>query len=114
MDDQLEEILKSLVNKVKESQEYKEYRRMLEVIKQDPEKERAVNEFRRRNFEMQKRRDVDLFTEVDRLEGEFAPLRSEPYVNEYLSVELALCRLVQHINYSLMMEMDFELGFELY
>ncbi len=28
MDDQLEEILKSLVNKVKESQEYKEYRRM--------------------------------------------------------------------------------------
>ena len=62
MDDQLEEILKSLVNKVKESQEYKEYRRMLEVIKQDPEKERAVNEFRRRNFEMQKRRDVDLFT----------------------------------------------------
>ncbi|MCI9531778.1 MAG: YlbF family regulator [Lachnospiraceae bacterium] len=114
MDGQLEEILKNLVSTVRESEEYKEYRRLQELIHQDPGKERAVNEFRRRNFELQKRKDVDLFTEVDRLEQEFAPLRAEPYVNEYLAAELAICRIVQHINYSLMVEMDFDLGFELY
>ncbi len=114
MDGQMEDILRSLVSAVRESKEYKEYRRLQGLIHQDPEKERAVNEFRRRNFELQKSRDVDLFTEVDRLEREFAPLRAEPYVNEYLSAELAICRIVQHINYSLMVELDFDLGFELY
>lgn len=114
MDNQLEEIIKNLVIRVKESQEYKEYRRLQDLLHQDPDKERAVNEFRRQNFELQKRKDVDLFTEVDRLEREFAPLRAEPYVNQYLDAELALCRIVQHINYSLMTEMDFDLGFELY
>lgn len=58
------------------------------------------------------RRDVDLFTETDRLEREFAPLRAEPYVNEYLAAELAVCRMVQHINYRLMEEIEFDLGFE--
>ena len=94
MDEQLEEIVTGLVERVKESQEYREYRRQI--------------------FELQKRRDVDLFTEADRLEREFAPLRAEPYVNQYLDAELAICRIVQHINYSLMSEMDFDLGFELY
>ena len=114
MDEQLEEIVTGLVERVKESQEYREYRRMHEIIHQDPDKERAVNEYRRQIFELQKRRDVDLFTEADRLEREFAPLRAEPYVNQSLDAELAICRIVQHINYSLMSEMDFDLGFELY
>ena len=66
----------------------------------------------RRNFEIHKRRDVDLYTEMDRLEQEFAPLRLEPLVNDYLTAELALCRIVQRINYRLMQEIEFDLGFE--
>ena len=49
---------------------------------------------------------------MDRLEGEFAPLRAQPYVNEYLAAELAVCRMIQRINYGLMMEIEFDLGFE--
>ena len=49
---------------------------------------------------------------MDRLEKEFAPLRAEPYVNEYLSAELAVCRMVQRINFRLMEEIEFDLGFE--
>ena len=45
MDEQLEEIVTGLVERVKESQEYREYRRMHEIIHQDPDKERAVNEY---------------------------------------------------------------------
>ena len=49
---------------------------------------------------------------MDRLENEFASLRAEPYVNEYLAAELSLCRMVQRINFRLMEEIEFDLGFE--
>ena len=106
MNQNIDGILESLVEAVKESEEYKEFLRIQELIHNEPEKERAVNEFRRRNFEIHKRRDVD------RLEQEFAPLRLEPLVNDYLTAELALCRIVQRINYRLMQEIEFDLGFE--
>lgn len=109
---QIEESLENLVRAVKESAEYKEYQRMRELIHMEPEKERAIHEFRRRNFELQKCRDIDLYTEMDHLEKEFEPLRAEPYVNEYLAAELAVCRMVQTINYRLMEEIEFDLGFE--
>ncbi len=109
---QIEEKLEALVREVKESAVYQEYQRVRELVHQEPEKEKAVHEFRRRSFELHKRRDVDLYTEMDRLEKEFAPLRAEPYVNEYLAAELAVCRMVQHINYRLMEEIEFDLGFE--
>lgn len=108
----VEEKLDALVRVVKESPEYREYQRVRELVHREPEKERAIHEFRRRNFELHKRRDVDLYSEMDRLEKEFAPLRAEPYVNEYLSAELAVCRMVQRINYRLMEEIEFDLGFE--
>lgn len=108
----VEEKLDALVRVVKESPEYREYQRVRELVHQEPEKERAIHEFRKRNFELHKRKDVDLYSEMDRLEKEFAPLRAEPYVNEYLSAELAVCRMVQRINYRLMEEIEFDLGFE--
>ncbi len=108
----IEESLVKLIEDFKESPEYKEYLRIRELVHQDPEKEKAIHEFRRRNFELHTWRNADLYTEMDRLENEFAPLRAEPYVNEYLSAELAVCRMVQHINFRLMEEIEFDLGFE--
>ena len=110
--DQIDECVGNLIEVVKNSPEYKEYQRMRELVRQEPEKEKAINEFRKRNFELHKCRNVDLYAEMNRLEGEFAPLRAQPYVNEYLAAELAVCRMVQRINYGLMREIEFDLGFE--
>lgn len=110
--ERIDECIENLIEVVKDSPEYKEYQRMRELVHQEPEKERAIHEFRRRNFELHKFRNVDLYAEMNRLEGEFAPLRAQPYVNEYLAAELAVCRMVQRINYRLMMEIEFDLGFE--
>ncbi len=110
--DQIDECVGKLIEAVKNSPEYKEYQRIRELVHQEPEKEKAINEFRRRNFELHKCRNVDLYAEMNRLEGEFAPLRAQPYVNEYLAAELAVCRMVQRINFSLMREIEFDLGFE--
>lgn len=111
---QLEESLEQLIRSVRNDERYKRYQEMRAQIRLEPEKEKAIHEFRRRIYELQNSRNVDLFTEIDRLENEFAPLRSEPYVNEYLAAELAVCRMVQQINYRLISEIDFDLGFEIF
>lgn len=110
--EQIDKQIEMLIQAVKDSFEYQEYQRIRALVHQDPEKEKAIHEFRRRNFELHQRRDMDLYSETDRLEREFAPLRAEPYVNEYLAAELAVCRMVQRINYRLMEEIEFDLGFE--
>ena len=100
----IDEKIEALIYAVKESTEYKEYQKVRNLVHLEPEKEKAIHEFRRRSFELQRQRDVDLYSEMDRLEKEFAPLRAEPYVN--------VCRMIQRINYRLMEEIEFDLGFE--
>lgn len=105
----VDECIGLLVDALKESPEYQKYQEMRARIHMDPEKERQVNEFRKRIYLLQNSREqVDLFTEIDRLQEESAPLRAQPDVSEYLAAELALCRMVQHINYRLMEEIDFD------
>lgn len=106
----LDESISNLVAALKDSPEYRNYQEMWERMKQDPQKVQQVNDFRKRTYLLQNSRDpqVDLFTEIDRLQQESAPLRAQPDVSEYIAAELALCRMVQHINYRLMQEIDFD------
>ena len=106
---QVDECIGLLVDALKESPEYQKYRETYAKIHMDPEKERQVNEFRKRSYLLQVNKEQgDLFTEMDSLYQESAPLRAQPDVSEYLAAELALCRIVQHINYRLMQEIDFD------
>lgn len=106
--DQLQESLENLIQAVKNSPEYLEYQRMRELLHQEPEKEKAVNEFRKRNYELHTFNGLDLYVEMDHLDKEYAHLREQPNVNEFLAAELSVCRMVQRINYRLMEEIDFE------
>lgn len=106
---QIDICTEQLVEAVLESKEYKQYQEVREKIKQEPGKEQAINEFRRRNFMLQKRRDnIDLFQEMEALEREFQNLLLEPQVKEYLDAELAFCRLIQKINWKLMERVEFD------
>lgn len=106
--DQVKESLEQLIQAVKDSPECREFRRVRELIHQEPEKAKAVNEFRKKNYELRTFGENELFAEMDRLDKEYASLRAQPYVNEFLSAELAVCRMVQRINYRLMEEIDFD------
>ena len=106
--DQLQKSLENLIQAVKDSPEYREYRRMSDLLHMEPEKEKAVNEFRKRNYQLRTLNGVDLYAEMDHLDKEYANLRSQPNVNEFLAAELSVCRMVQRINYRLMEEIDFE------
>lgn len=106
----VDECIGNLVEALKESEEYRNYLEMLGRLQQDPEKKKQVDEFRKRNYLLQNSRDpqIDLFMEIDHLQKESAPLRAQPDVSEFLAAEIALCRMVQHINYRLMQEIDFD------
>ncbi len=110
---QIDACVNQLVDAIVHSEEYQQYLRIRERVKREPDKEQAIHEFRRRNFALRKDGEhEDLFEESDRLGQEFAQLRSEPLVNDYLASELAVCRLFQKINRTLMEEIVFDLGFD--
>jgi cell fate (sporulation/competence/biofilm development) regulator YlbF (YheA/YmcA/DUF963 family) len=101
-----------LLEVVKESPEYQKYQEMKTRLKQEPELEKAVNELRRQTFEIQKMKHIDLYDEMDKLEEEKSRLFDTPIVEEYLAAELAFCRIIQRINWKLLEELDFEVGFD--
>ena len=81
----------------------------LELLKEQPEYYRKVNEFRQRNYEMQNATQVDdLFEKMDAFEREYEAFRENPLVDKFLSSELAFCRMMQKIDLSIMEELDFE------
>ena len=108
----VDECLDRLIAEILASQEYRQYREIREKVACEPEKEKSINNFRRRNFLLQRSKDnMDLFEEIDKLEQEFLKFRQEPLVEEYLSAELALCRMIQKINRQLMERLDFDTEF---
>lgn len=107
--DQVDICLDQLITAVLESEDYRQYQEIREKIRLEPEKERAIQNFRKRSFLLQRSKDnIDLFEEIDRLEQEFALFRREPLVEEYLSAELSVCRMIQKINQKLMEQVDFD------
>lgn len=109
--DEMNTALDGLVRAIKDSSEYTRYQRAREELHKEPELERCIHEFRKKNFQIQNSGNVNLFDEVDQLEKENTELRRKPVVEEYLSAELAFCRVVQRINWTLIEQLDFDLGF---
>lgn len=84
------------------SQAYIDFERAKEKIKCDPELRAQLNQFRRRNYELQNDKSgSDWYEEVDNFERENEEFRKNPVVEEFLSSELELCRMIQRINQSI-------------
>lgn len=97
------------VDKLRESEVYKEYTEAKENIKKDPELYRQVNEFRMRNFDLQHNTSEDMLMDaLDAFEEEYEDFRANPLVDAFLSAELALCRMLQEIYEQVTEELDFE------
>ena len=71
--------------------------------------EYRLHEFRRKNYFLQNSREqLDLFTEEDRLEQEYADVYKDPLLGEYLAAEVAVCRIIQQVNKELIGCLDLE------
>lgn len=87
-----------LIQSVKKSSVYKEYRLQEGILNQNPELAERVRQFRADNFRLQNEEDrSNMFHLAEVLSRESEELRRIPQVNVYLDAELALCRMMQRI-----------------
>ena len=95
--DIITERLHALTDAMRNTVDYQSYRKLEAELDKDKELKKRVDEFRLRNFGLQKKDDVDLFDAVDDIDREFGELRKNPVVEEYLEAELSVCRMIQKV-----------------
>ena len=103
----VDESVNNLIEAVKESEVYLEYRKQLDLLKKDPELKRQVDEFRTKYYEMQMSENLDFGT-LAKFQNEFKAFRENPLVDNFLAAELDFCRMMQKINFSITEAIDFE------
>ncbi len=96
-----------LISAVKESAVYDKYMQQLSEVKKNPELKKQIDEFRKRNFELQNSEDIAL-EKMEAFEQEYANFREIPLVSEFLAAELAFCRMMQEINLRITEAVRFE------
>ena len=64
MNSSVEQSLDNLINTIKNDEIYLEYKKQLDLLRQDPELKRQVDDFRKRNYDMQMDGDLD-FAKLD-------------------------------------------------
>lgn len=96
--DEIKRNIDALLDAVKGSEEYQEYKKQEEILDRDQELKARVYQFRSKNFMLQNEANrEELFQVAEQLSQESKELRRNPQVNAYLDAELAMCKLMQKI-----------------
>ncbi len=103
----MEQALQAYIDKILETEEYQEYVIQKNKVKQQPELKAQIDAFRTRNFEMQTGKEL-VFEKIEAFEREYEDFRENPLVDDFLSAELAFCRMMQKYNDRIMDAIDFE------
>lgn len=99
--------LNRLAAAILDSPEYQEYDKQRKRVNEYPELKAQIDEFRKRNFELQTSAD-NAFEKLEEFEKEYSDFRENPMVSDFLAAELAFCRMMQDINLRLTEAMHFE------
>jgi cell fate (sporulation/competence/biofilm development) regulator YlbF (YheA/YmcA/DUF963 family) len=103
----IDSAIEQLVTAILESDVYREYDEVRNDVNQYPELKRQINEYRRRNYDLQQNDNSD-FDKIDAFEREYAQFRENPLVSDYLAAELSFCRMMQDINLKITNALNFE------
>lgn len=97
----------ALIKAVLATEEYKAYAEELKKVKEFPELKEQIDDFRRRNFQLQSSADND-FNKLDQFEREYAAFRENILAQDFLAAEVDLCRLIQDLNMRITAALQFE------
>ena len=103
--------LQEFIEQIQRSSVYTEYMRQRDRLREFPDLKKQVDEYRQKNFILQTQTYPEqLFDEIDRFQKEYETFRENTVVHDFLAAELALCRMMQNINYELVkaISIDFE------
>lgn len=104
---ELDHAVATYITAIKGTETYQNYVRELNKVKQVPELKAQIDDFRRRNFELQTSAD-NAFDKIDRFEKEYEDFRENPLVADFLAAELAFCRMMQRANMRVVEAIDFQ------
>lgn len=108
--EQIKHCTEELVEAVRECDAYKNFAEAREELKKNPKLWEVVQDFRKKNYEMQNlKENVDLYTEMEHLEEEYHEIRKNTVIRRYLTSELELCRIMQRINLNLIQVVDLDI-----
>ncbi len=103
----LDEAVSEYIRAIKNTEEYQDYQREKELVKQFPELKAQIDEYRRRRFELHHDENAQLET-VEEFAAEYAAFLEIPQVADFLAAELALCRLMQEADRRVVESLKFE------
>ena len=106
-DENVNQAVEQMVQAIRNTDAYMEYRRQLGRIKEQPELKKQIDDFRTRNFELQTSKDTN-FDKIDQFTRENEAFRENPLVSDFLAAELAFCRTMQEIGLYVTDQMKFE------
>lgn len=91
---------------------YTNYLDKKQALDEEPEKKRQVNAFRRRNYEFHQSQYIENYDqELDRLSADLEEMRKDPVIDEFLSAELSVCRLLQKLAADVVSSVDMDIDF---
>mgnify|MGYP003314382321 CR=1 FL=1 len=92
------QIAEEALNKIKETDEYKDYQRLLAQLKEQPEVYNRLMELRDKNFDIQMSSGGEALDRMDALTYEYQDVINMELAAEFLAVEAAFCRMMQKFN----------------
>ena len=109
--DKIRQCTENLKRAVQECEAYKGFQKARKELEAYPELREKVMAFRKWNYEIQNlKEEADVYAEMARLEEEYHEIRKNQIISDYLQNELALCRIMQRINLSLVGILDLDIG----
>lgn len=102
------------VNLLKKEQVYVDYLNYKSLLEKRPDLMDQINVFRRESFEIQvghKYGYFNAYENLSRLNEEHEELLNEPIVKQFLTAELKLSKLINHIYTTFAEALDFDMGF---
>ena len=96
----IDQTVEMLVEDIRASQTYKDYKRCEQILKQTPELYERANRYRAVNYNSLTTSEAtgeDMIEVMERMTIESEELHRIPVVHDYLQAELAICRLLQKV-----------------
>ncbi len=96
MQDNVEIYTKALIRAFRDSEEYRAFNHARARLSGMPELKKQIHAYRKENFRLHNFGEEDtLFERMEEFRREYEEFRKNPLVEEYLSCELAVCRMLQ-------------------
>ncbi len=103
--------LDQLIDAIHVSNEYTQYQMLDRSIAKDEQVYNRLNEYRRRNFEIQMNQNIDIMEACVNLNKEYEDVLNRSEVKEYLSAERRYIKMIRKITQKIDNQIDINIDF---